>query len=566
MAAELVLAAMVFLVPTLLMGALASHLLAQLASRGVGRAYGFNTLGATLSPFVFGLAGIPLLGYDGAFYLAAWLYLGLFALVAWGRGWSPARIGGTRTAALAVIAALAVLAAIAAWLLAPPHLILVAVDEGWRVVAERQTLMGLVRVTERLGSEPPLRRLQVNTYFREGGGLAFGERRMGHLPLLLAPGARTALFLGTSTGATLGPVRHYPLARITGVEIVPEIVELMPLFEHINEGVERDPRVRIHTADARRFVAASRDRYDVIVADLFHPAKDGAGILYSREHFEGVRAHLAPGGLFAQWIPLHQFDERNLKTVVRTFLSVFPEVHSFLGIYNVETPALVLLGKADGPLTVPLNPLRRQLRKPVYAEVLMQDARDLLGAYMLDRAALARYAGEGPLNTDLNPRVLFDAPASAYANRPDLAYGSLLTLLPERTPYPQGLVGGAEPERLADFRRQAAAFSRALGLYLTAEVSRQTGSLDEARERYLLAYEAAPDFRPAVDLLAGVAAAEPRQAEGIFRRMLARSPGRAVPIYRVWLRSLERSGERERYEAVLREARAAFGAEAFPSV
>jgi spermidine synthase len=552
MAAELVLAALVFLLPTLLMGALASHLLAQAADRGVGRAYGFNTLGATLSPFVFGLAGIPLLGYEGAFYLAGWLYLALFGLVAAGRGWNPVRTWGAAAAVLA------------AWMLTPVHLRLVEVEEGWRVVADRETLMGLVRVTERIGSEPPMRRLQVNTYFREGGGTAFGERRMGHLPLLLAPEARTALFLGTSTGSTLGTVRHYPLERITGVEIVPEIVELMPHFAHINGGVEHDPRVRIHTADARRFVAASRDRYDVVVADLFHPAKDGAGTLYSREHFEGVRDHLAPGGLFAQWLPLHQFDERNLKTVIRTFLSVFPEVHSFLGIYNVETPALVLLGKADGRLTIPLNLLRQQLRRPVYAEVLMQDARDLLGAYMLDRETLARYAGQGPLNTDFNPRVLFDAPESAYANRQDLAYGSLLSLLPERTLYPQGLVTGADPARLADVRRHVTGFSKALGYYMRAEVARYAAGEgapvpSEARAQYLLAYEAAPDFRPAVDLLVALASLEPQSAEGIYRRMLARSPDRSLPIYRVWLRGLEQAGERVRYNAVLREARERLG-------
>ena len=38
--------------------------------------------------------------------------------------------------------------------------------------------------------------------------------------------------------------------------------------------------------------------------------------------------------------------------------------------------------------------------------------------------------------------------AGAYANRRDLAYGSLLTLLPARTLYPEELVIGAEPERL----------------------------------------------------------------------------------------------------------------------
>lgn len=559
MAAELLLAGLVFLPPTLLMGALASHLLSQAAGRGVGRAYGFNTLGATLAPFVFGLAGIPLLGYGGAFYLAGWLYLALFAGVALRGGWSALRIGGAAAAVLA------------AWLLAPPHLVLIGVDEGWRAIATRETLQGLVRVTEQIGGERPggvpLRRLQVNTYFREGGGTAFGEKRMGHLPLLLAQDARTALFLGSSTGGTLGPVRHYPLERVAAVEIVPEIVELMPLFAAINEGVRNDPRVRFHTADARRFVAASRDRYDVIVADLFHPAKDGAGTLYSREHFEEVREHLAADGLFVQWLPLYQFDERNLRTVIRTFLSVFPEAHSFLGLYNAETPALALAGKASGRLTVDLERLESTLRAPVYEEVLMQDPRDLLGAgYMLDREALARYAGEGPLNTDLDPRVLFDAPASAYANRRDLPWRSLRSLLPHRTVYPEGLVASRDPARRAEIRREAAAFSRGLGLYLQGEVLRLAAGPDapvpaEARELYLRAYEAAPDFRPAGDLLAALARMEPERTEAIFRRMLARTPDR-VGIYRVWLHRLEEAGERDRYETLLMEARARFGADA----
>ncbi len=73
------------------------------------------------------------------------------------------------------------------------------------------------------------------------------------------------------------------------------------------------------------------------------------------------------------------------------------------------------------------------------------------------------------------------------------------------------------------------------------------------------------EVRPkAVDLLLAVAAMEPRHAEEIFRRMLARMPDRALPIYRAWLTSLERAGERVRYETVLDEARGRLGPEAFP--
>ena len=45
-----------------------------------------------------------------------------------------------------------------------------------------------------------------------------------------------------------------------------------------------------------------------VVADLFHPGRDGAGALYTREHFAAVRELLTEGGLFCQWLPLYQLD------------------------------------------------------------------------------------------------------------------------------------------------------------------------------------------------------------------------------------------------------------------
>jgi spermidine synthase len=556
--AEFGLAALLFLVPTLLMGALASHLLAQVAARGVGRAYGFNTLGATLSPFLFGLVAIPALGYAGALYLVAWAYLAIFA-VAVLAGWEGTPRPAWTWAAPAMTVALT--------LVAPRSLALVEVQPGWVEVASRETLMGLVRVTEK--PEAGTRLLQVNKHFRMGGGSAFGERRMGHIPLLLAPRARTALFLGIATGGTLGAVRDFPLARVDAVEIVPVMLEMLPLFDRINQGIAGDPRVRFHAADARRYVAASPNRYDVIVADLFHPARDGAGTLYSREHFAAVRGHLSPGGLFAQWIPLYQFDARNLKTVVRTFLAVFPEVHSFLGIYNAETPALVLLGRAPrdpaDALAIDLDRLEAALRRPIYRDLLMQDARDLLAAYMLDRPALARFGGEGPLNTDLNPRVLFDAPRSAYENRPELRYRSLTALLPYRTAYPTSLVTSRDPRRLSAFRTAAGSYGTALSHYLKGDVLRAAGAPElppAAREQYLLAYEADPGFVPAGQVLLALAEADPGTAEPLFRRMLARTPDRPR-LYLSYLAHLDQIGDKGRAANLRAEIRSRFTRERF---
>src|SRR5690606_30731787 len=113
---------------------------------------------------------------------------------------------------------------------------------------------------------------------------------------------------------------HHPsLRHVDAVELVPAVLEQLHHFADINGAVAEDDRVRLHAADARRFVAASAERYDVIVADLFHPGRDGAGNLYAREHFENVREHLASGGVFAQWLPLYQLDAPTLRVVMRTF-------------------------------------------------------------------------------------------------------------------------------------------------------------------------------------------------------------------------------------------------------
>lgn len=520
--AELALALTVFVVPTAVMGALFSHLLAPLARGGVGRAYALNTLGGTAAPFVFGLGVLRPAGYAIAFAAVAGVYLALAAWVIGGlRRASALRWAGATTLALLVIAL-------------PRSLRLVEVPPDWVVRYEAAGLMGLVLVTEEESSSLPgnrlNRRLQVNRHFRMGGSLSFGERRMGHIPLLLAPRARQALFLGIGTGATLSAVRHFPLERVDAVELVPEVLRAMPLFESVNEGVFREPRVRFYAADARRFVNAARGRWEVIVGDLFHPAQDGAGSLYAREHFEAVAARLAPGGVYGQWLPLYQFDPPNLRTVVRTFLDVFPEAHSFLGLYNADTPALVLIGRlgpapADDRWPIPLADLERLLAAPVYAELLMQDPRDLLASYMLDRSALASFAGDAPRNTDLRPRVLFDAPRTAYEQPPDRTWRCLAELLRWRVLYPPELLTG-DAARLAAFRDETARFSVAVTRYLEADIARARGGIlsPAAVAGYLRAYEAAPEFAPAAQVLHSLAASDPGIARAVLPRMLARNP------------------------------------------
>ena len=124
-----------------------------------------------------------------------------------------------------------------------------------------------------------------------------------------------------------------------------------------------------------------------------------------------MSAHLTDDGLFAQWIPMYQLDDTSLRIVIRTFCAVFGEVHSFLGIYNVQNPALVLVGRdperASGPLQIDLRALVERLRQPVYGELLMTDyilpfevISLLLLAALVGAAYIARMGGEEGGATD----------------------------------------------------------------------------------------------------------------------------------------------------------------------
>ena len=99
------------------------------------------------------------------------------------------------------------------------------------------------------------------------------------------------------------------------------------------------------TADARRFVRVTRERYDLIVSDNFHPARSGSGCStpssISRPCKTGLPRPVLPP------VALHQLDLETLRSIVRTFLTVFPHGWAMLATNSLDTPVLVWL-RRDG--------------------------------------------------------------------------------------------------------------------------------------------------------------------------------------------------------------------------
>ena len=508
---ELAIATLVFLLPTFFMGATFSHLVqaARHEAGGVGRAFALNTLGSALAPLIFGVLLLPALGSKWALVAAAAGYL-LLVHALRGKQWLAPAIP------LILI------------FLLPADFRLVQLPPGSRLLENREGIMDSVAVIEHLDGN---RSLQVNNRFTMGGtGAANAERRHAHLPLLLHPDPRRALFLGLGTAITFGASGAHPGLRADGVELVPEVIEVNRYFSPANAWPDAEGRLKIYAADARRFVRATPERYDVIVADLFHPARDGAGSLYTREHFQSISDRLAPGGLVCQWLPLFQLDEPMLKVIVRTFLDVFPHTRGYLLRLNLDTPVLGLVATLE-PVRYPADWFEQRVRDPKLMEQLkpltLMDGFQLFGTLVASPSALRDFSQGALLNTDNRPVVIFGAPRFT-GQRGSTPYGRLFSLIHRRGGDARELMlPGSEP-----FVGELSRFMDARDVYLRGLLAESEGKVGEAVEAFVESARISPNFSTGyahcLTLAMQEANSNPRAARALLERLVEAQPQRPV--------------------------------------
>jgi spermidine synthase len=297
-----------------------------------GRLYAVSTVGSLLGTFLSALVLIPLIGTQRTLLASA-------ALLAF----AGATLLGPRWLVLAV--------ALAALLAVPPG----AVKAREGVVHEDESLYQFVQVTERDGT----RRLYldegvaVHSIWRAEDVLTGGvwDTFLALPPLLGRPLERVAI-LGNAGGTTARAMGvYYPDAEIDGVELDPAVTEAGRRFL----GLEDNPRLHVHTADARPFLRRSEGGYDLIVVDAYRPPYVPF-YLATREFFELVRERLAPGGIVALNVASVPGDTRLARAIATTLADEVPAVWTWQALrFNQIVVGL------DRPL--PGDEIRRRLRE-----------------------------------------------------------------------------------------------------------------------------------------------------------------------------------------------------------
>ncbi len=126
--------------------------------------------------------------------------------------------------------------------------------------------------------------------------------------------------------------------------------------------------------------------------------------LYSRDFYELCRSRLEPDGLMAQWWPLPAQNDEDSRSLVRSFIDVFP----YATAWSTELHEVLLVGSSS-PIALDGTRIAERYSQPdvraALAEAGIESPEALLATWVTDRAGLERFAGDAPPVTDDRPLI-----------------------------------------------------------------------------------------------------------------------------------------------------------------
>jgi predicted membrane-bound spermidine synthase len=268
-----------------------------------GRLYALSTAGSLLGTFLPALVLIPAIGTQRTFLVIA----AMLAL-------SSCFLLGARY--LVVAAALAALVAV------PPGV----VKAGEGLLHEETSYHQYIRVVEEPGGRRVLslnEGVAVHSVWRPDSVLTGGVwDAFLAIPSLLGRPLERVAILGNAAGTTARALgAYYPEASVDGVELDPAVSRVGRRYF----GMGEVRRLTVHDADARPFLRATDERYDLIVVDAYHQPYVPF-YLATREFFGLVREHLTPGGIVALNVATVPDDTRLVEAIGGTLAAELPQV------------------------------------------------------------------------------------------------------------------------------------------------------------------------------------------------------------------------------------------------
>jgi spermidine synthase len=241
------------------------------------------------------------------------------------------------------------------------------------------------------------------------------QRMLGHLTTLIPAQPKSVMVIGFGAGATAGAASIDPAVER---ELIVEIEQLVPkvvstYFGDHNFNVAKNPKVQIAIDDGRHHLQTTSEKFDGITSDPLDPWVKGAAMLYTREFFEEVKAHLKPGGVVTLFVQLYESSPAAVKSELATFFEAFPNGLVFGNTTNGEGYDTVLVGQLE-PTHINVDEIQARLNRPEYAplaqslrEIGFNSAIDLFSTFAGRASDLKPWLKDAAINRDRNLRLQY---------------------------------------------------------------------------------------------------------------------------------------------------------------
>ena len=405
------------LVPTLLLG-MCFPLLIKVVSGGhqnvgkaTGQIYSANTLGAIFGSLCAGFLFLPNLGSQVSLTLVATLnLLTTVLLFRTGNYMTP----GVRKGLTVVFATLILFVNMTI----PPDLLN---SFFMRDSAGKRNIKKLLYFEEGLSDtvavfkddygvlDPTAKRLITNGISMSASNLIATRymKLFAHVPILLVDQPDDVLVVCFGTGQTTGAAGMHPRVKsVDSLELSTSVINAGEMFADQNHQALKNPKINYIIQDGRNHLLTTHKRYDVITSEPPPPRTAFTVNLYTREYYQLQKNRLKPGGIAAQWIPLHSQGEAEVDMHFKTFRSVFPYTMGWMSVAN----EILIIG-SDQPIQIDFNKLKVRLEEPeikkALADIEIPNIFSFLSnIWLLDEQIQALGKGH-PLITDNHPAIEF---------------------------------------------------------------------------------------------------------------------------------------------------------------
>ncbi len=276
--------------------------------------------------------------------------------------------------------------------------------KGFDVIYYSEGLSGTITAIENKG----YRGLFVDGQNVSGTDLVLttDSKMLAHLPLLLAENRDKALTVGYGTGATSYSMLLYG-GEVYAVEIEEKVVAASPLFGQVNSHSYNNPDLHIIIDDARNYIDAADDEFDVIVTDVTNLKYKRNPYLYTKEYFEIMKKALHKNGTAAAWLPLGGLSFNDLKILIRTFDKVYP--HTTVWYFTQYPTHFIIVIGTQEKLEVDLNELATDMKKAQIdlKSILVDNEYELASMLLLGEKDVDNLVSGQEIHTDNLPILEF---------------------------------------------------------------------------------------------------------------------------------------------------------------